>query len=193
MKTISAIWEGFPAQGLGKVFGIWAEEIDSLFDGETKKVLIRNRAVHGPGPDRTYLATDYCELLHLKGAESWGAYGEDFFAGMPALTRNQYGKGNAWYIAFHDQGDFSRDFFNQLIRELQLPRALEIEDEKLENVTATAREDGEYRYIFVQNYGDKPQELSLPAGDYFDMLEQRQAEPVLQLPPFGVRVLRIQK
>lgn len=186
---------GFPAQGLGEVFGIWAEEIDSLFDGETKQVAVRGGAVNC-SEDKNYLATDYCELVHLKGAESWGDYREDFFAGMPALTFNRYGEGSAWYIAFHDQGDFSCDFFYRLIEELRLPKALELEDsvlEELENVTATAREDDLYRYIFVQNFGDKSQELTLPAGSYFDMLEQREAEKILQLRPFGVRVLRTSK
>ena len=103
-----------------------------------------------------------------------------------ALTRPLW-KGCAWYIAFHDQGDFSQDFFDRLIDELQLPKALEVEGSyPEENVTVTAREDAEYCYLFVQNYGKKRRSFPCPLESTLTCFSS-EPEPLLQLPPFGIR------
>ena len=39
-----------------------------------------------------------CDLMHLEGAESLGTYEKDFYKGMPAVTRNTYGKGAVYYV-----------------------------------------------------------------------------------------------
>ena len=40
-----------------------------------------------------------CDLIHAEGAEVIAEYGQDFYKGMPAVTRNQFGAGQAWYVA----------------------------------------------------------------------------------------------
>ncbi|MCJ7822383.1 MAG: beta-galactosidase trimerization domain-containing protein, partial [Armatimonadetes bacterium] len=37
-----------------------------------------------------------CDLIHAEKAEVLATYGRDFYAGRPALTRNQFGSGTAW-------------------------------------------------------------------------------------------------
>lgn len=39
------------------------------------------------------------ELVIPQGAETIGTYGSDFYAGTPAVTRNTFGAGHAWYVA----------------------------------------------------------------------------------------------
>jgi beta-galactosidase len=37
--------------------------------------------------------------VHSEGARVLGTYGEDFYAGTPALTEHAFGAGSAFYIA----------------------------------------------------------------------------------------------
>ena len=39
-----------------------------------------------------------CDLMHLEGAQLLASYDENFYAGMPAITRNTFGKGCTYYI-----------------------------------------------------------------------------------------------
>lgn len=55
-----------------------------------------------------------CDLLHSEGAEVIAEYGEDFYQGMPVLTRNPFGLGEAWYVA-SDPDDI---FLDGLLAEL---------------------------------------------------------------------------
>lgn len=40
----------------------------------------------------------WAEVIHLEGAEALATFTANFFAGSPAVTRNRYGKGTAYYI-----------------------------------------------------------------------------------------------
>lgn len=62
---------------------------------------------------------------------------------------------------------FQRDFFGAIIRELALPRALDIPLPPA--VTAHRRTNGDDEFIFIENYSAQPQPIQLPAG-YSDML-----------------------
>ena len=132
---------GFPGAGLGEVFGIWNEEIDTLYPGEKNSVKLG---------DEEYTATDYCELIHTNTAEVLAVYSQDFYSGMPALTVNKYGKGRAYYQAFRDEGAFTDRLVSQLLKECSIGSVFD--GELPEGVTAHGRTDGDDTYAFIQNF-----------------------------------------
>lgn len=85
---------GFPGDGLYKVFGLKSEEIDTLYPDDKNNITLLNKANAS-----TIEVFDYQELLRDVTAEVIATYNEDYMAGTPAITRNSYGKGNAYYIA----------------------------------------------------------------------------------------------
>lgn len=85
--------EGFPGDGLKEVFGLYSEEIDSIYEGEV------NGAVFQDGSNFHCEVRDFCEILKVQTAEVLAVYTEDFYAGTPVLTRNNFGRGQAWYMA----------------------------------------------------------------------------------------------
>ena len=97
---------GFPGP-LRKVLGIWAEEIDALYDGEVNYVVMT--AENSLGLTGVYQARELCDLIHLEGAETLGVYKEDFYAGRPAVTVNRFGKGEAYYLASRNEDQFLED------------------------------------------------------------------------------------
>ena len=76
------------------------------------------------------------------------------------MTRNRFGKGEAWYIAFRSYDTFLSDLYGDLIKEYGIERALETD---LPNgVTAAIREDEAHRFCFLQNYSGTKQTVELP-------------------------------
>ena len=136
---------GFPGGKLKDVFGIWNEEIDTLYPEEFNTV-----AFDGA----TYTAVDYCELIHAEGASVLASYGKDFYAGMPAVTVNSYGKGKAYYTAFRGKDDFNDKMADLLLRECGITS--DFDGELPYGMTAHSRTDGENVYVFLQNFSTKP-------------------------------------
>ena len=135
---------GFPSGRLKDVFGIWAEEIDTLYEDESNSVEYNGKK---------YTVKDYCEIVHPSSAQTLAVYENDFYKGCGALFKNNYKNGTAYYIAARDTGDLCVDFYEKLIGEIKPVRAPEMKAEQ--GVVCTMREDDECRYVFVQNYTDK--------------------------------------
>lgn len=174
---------GMPGQGMMEVFGIWNEETDALYEGETNTLVPET----GSGlPQKAYEVRELCALVHAQGAQVLATYGSDFYQGTPALTVHPYGKGQAYYVAARTGLDFLRDFYEKLRLELALPRALHAELPA--GVIATRRQGDEHDFVFLQNYGDSEQVVQLPAG----MTDAVTGEPVdkVQLPAYGISVLQ---
>ena len=141
---------GFPGAGLREVFGIWNEEIDTLFPDESNTVITED--------GKEYKAVDYCELIHAETAKVIASYNCDFYSGMPAATVNSYGDGKAYYVAFRDNGDFSDSIVDTILKEQNVVSSF---DGELPNgVTAHSRTDGENLYVFVENHTNNIQKVA---------------------------------
>lgn len=175
---------GFPGP-LRNLLGIWAEEIDCLDDQERN--LVQGLAGNEAGLQGPYQVRHLCELIQLEGAQPLATYRDDFYAGRPAVTVNAFGKGKAWHVASRNDLAFQRDFFANLIDTLSLPRALNVELPP--GVVATAREDGEQAFVFIQNFTAQQQSITLPPG-YHDCLSDAAVSGALVLKPWDCRVVR---
>lgn len=145
---------GWPGAGLQEVFGVWNEATDGLWDGETNSIVLAG--------GESYEVRELCALLHLKGAKPLAFYGQDFYEGEPALTVNEYGKGQAYYLAASAEPDFYRDFYRGLLAEAGIKKA--VEKELPQGVEACLREKGEKRFLFLQNFSGAAREVELPTG-----------------------------
>lgn len=169
---------GWPANELGDVFGIWNEEISCMLPGETVKVNYKGK---------DYAAVDYCEVIHANAASVLGSYREDYFAGKPAVCKNDYGKGTAYYIAFRDEGVFLNDFYSDVISETGIERIFE---SLPEGVGAAVRSDGESSYVFLHNFS--MQEKLIPNSRHFTDAETgTDVNGDIPIERTGVRILKI--
>ena len=87
---------GYPGP-LRELAGVWVEEIDALAPEQTNKITFAD------GTSST--CSLLCDLIHLEGAQSVACYESNFYAGMPAITKNQYGKGYTYYIGTNPTED----------------------------------------------------------------------------------------
>ena len=168
---------GFPGAGLGEVFGLYAEELDTLYPTDSNAVLMKdgNKAI----------VKDYCELIKLTGAEVLGTYESDFYAGMPAVTVHSYGNGKAYYIGTRMEEEDLIKFFTQIwsecgIKEKELP-------EGVEYLTRTA-EDGS-TFDFYVNYNATPATVQL-SKDGTNLLNGEAVSGKVEILPFNAVVVK---
>jgi beta-galactosidase len=177
---------GFPGP-LRKVLGIWDEETDGLYDGDVGRVRVVS-ADAGVALGRTYDVRQLCDLVHAETAQVLAVYDADFYAGRPALTVNDFGKGKAYFVAFRNNADFESDFLGGLVSRMGLLRA--IDADLPDGVTAQLRTDGTKDFAFVLNFAPEPRIVHTRDGKPLkDMLSgDLVADGVVALPGFGIRV-----
>jgi beta-galactosidase len=145
---------GFPCGKLKDVFGLWNEEIDTLYPDDKNSVTVEGKS---------YDAIDYCEVIHpTPDTEVLGTYAQDFYANTPAVTRHAYGKGQAYYVAFRDCGDFSDEIVSRILAQQSITS--DFDGVLCEGVTAHSRTDGEKVYIFLENFAPEAKAVAIPTA-----------------------------
>jgi beta-galactosidase len=176
---------GFPGP-LRKTLGIWAEEIEGLYDHDVNGVKVTDG--NELGLTGTYESHEVCEIVHPEGAEVLGVYTGDFYAGSPALTLNRFGKGRAYHMATRLKDDFLGDFYRKLADDVGLTRALNTDLPS--GVTAQVRTDGAFDYVFLMNFSSQEKSVSLDNREYADLETGETMDGGIDLPVNGVRVLK---
>jgi beta-galactosidase len=173
---------GWPGEGLRDVFGIWDEETDGLAEDDRNGIAFsEDNYLKLAG---TYEARDICALIHAEGAEVLATYSDDFYAGRPAVMRNIYGKGTAYYIASRNDEAFLRDFYQALSNDIQIKPVLDTE--LPEGITVQKRTDGEREFIFIMNFSKNEQSIDLGTGTFRDMINSGTLSGTVLLASYGV-------
>ena len=135
---------GYPGP-LRKLCGVWAEEIDALAPEQSNILKFADGTEFRCGL--------LCDILHLEGAEALACYGEDFYAGTPAVTKNSFGKGTVYYVGSQpDQGGLGK-ILDQLA---ETAGVLPLMKEKTPLEIACRTVDGR-EYWFILNLTGTPQ------------------------------------
>ncbi|MGN8647433.1 beta-galactosidase [Gracilibacillus sp. HCP3S3_G5_1] len=138
---------GYPGE-LRDLVGIWAEEIDALEPSRTNKIVMKEKVGSLSGK---YTCNLLFDLIHSEGAEVLATYGSDFYQGMPVLTKNHYGNGQAYYVASSPDQAFVQDFIDTISAD----KGIEGEMESATGVEVIAREKNGVKIVFVMNHNDE--------------------------------------
>ena len=131
---------------------------------------------------RRFPIHELAEIHEPLSAEPLGVYERDFYAGLPCMTRNAFGKGQAYYLAAKLEQAGLDAIYADLAAQLALPRALP--DALPEGVVATERGGA----VFLQNYSGMEQRVS-QSGAYTDLLTGARVSVDTTLAENGVMVL----
>ncbi|MEK3882784.1 beta-galactosidase [Paenibacillus sp. PL2-23] len=111
-------------------------------------------------------------------------YASDHYAGKPAVTRNAFGQGEAWYYgAVFDEASAA-----QVISRIGLQSPAEGILELPPQVELAIREDAAGPLYFLLNYAEEPAEMTLREAKT-DLLTGRKLQGTISLEGFGVLVL----
>ena len=167
---------GYPGP-LREMAGVWVEEIDALAPEQKNKA----KFVDGSEAECGLL----CDLMHLEGAEALASYEDDFYAGMPAASRNSYGKGTTYYIATMFEEDGLAKILDQAVSEAGVHPVIP-EQTGLEVVT---RVSDTTRFYYVMNFTDEEQVLPDSLAGKKDMINGKMTETGMKLKKWDVLLL----
>lgn len=172
---------GYPGE-LRSLLGIWAEEIDALFPGHKNQMVLKQPWGELKG---AYECGILCDLIHSEGAEVLAEYGSDFYKGMPALTVNRYGKGQAYYVASSADAAFMAGFLKNLCEEKGIQSLADVP----EGVEAARRVKGGAEYLFLLNHNSEASQVRIGEGDRNELLSGTVVSGTVTVPGKGVLIL----
>ncbi|MFE6073159.1 beta-galactosidase [Paenibacillus sp. NPDC057886] len=174
---------GYPGE-LRKLLGIWVEEIDALLPEQKNSIILKEAYGDLQGE---YGCGMLCDLLHSEGAEIIAEYGDDFYKGMPVVTRNTFGQGEAWYVASDPEDRFLDGLLGQLAAAKNIDSLLDTP----EGVEVTARTKDGQQYLFVMNHNATSQSYDLGKAEAHDLLTARSLSGTIEIEGRGVQLLEM--
>lgn len=167
---------GYPGK-LRDILGIWVEETDAL------PPFMKNSITWN---GKTYETGLICDIMHMENAKALTVYEKEFYAGTPAVSMNEFGKGKAYYVATRPEEAFYRDFLQMILDENDVKPVFE----SCPGVEATVREKEGRRYLFLLNHNTEAAEVTVDV-DSVDIITglSYQAGDKLSMDSFGVVIL----
>ena len=177
-ETDRAFLNGYPGP-LSKLLGIWVEETDAFAPTETNEILLEN--------GESFKATVVCDVIQLEGAATLGRYVDNFYAGGPAITKNNFGAGAAYYVGSHLDPIGYQTLFDILLREAGVEPPIAHVDHV--EITERIGQDGS-QILFVLNHSSRSTVVVLPEGEFESVLNGATFIQCIDLQGFGVELLR---
>ena len=169
---------------LKKLLGIWVEETDVLFEHHQQTIQMSEDTLAGT----SYPVKHFADIVHLNGAKQLAVYEQDFYAGSPAVTVKQSGKGRAYYLAARFDDSFLKDFYGWLAPELGLEKTLT--HPLPHGITAQVRATDLEKFIFILNFEPIPQTVKLNITATVDALSGQAVDDNITLAGYGFRILK---
>ncbi|SHM98401.1 beta-galactosidase [Gracilibacillus kekensis] len=173
---------GYPGE-LKELVGIWSEEIDALEPSQYNQMVFDQSYGKLQGK---YECNILFDLIHVENAEVLASYGSDFYQGMPVLTKNNYGKGYAYYIASSPNQAFVQDFMDTISEECDIQGELK----SPEGVEVIAREKDGEKVIMIMNHKADTQSVFLGSRTFTNLLTKERYQDVLTIKGRDVLILK---
>ena len=168
---------GYPGP-LKELAGIWVEEIDALAPD------IENTLRFTDGSE--YKGRLLCDLIHLEGAESLADYTTDFYQGMPAVTKNQFGKGSVFYLGTQLEDAALEKVLQKVLNQLEIKPL--VENPTALEVTKRIAEDAEY--YFMLNFTEKAQTIPKEFYGLIDLISGENLSSATSLEKYDVMIVK---
>lgn len=167
---------GYPAP-FKDLLGLTIEDFVPLAEGATGCLATEEGA--------SFSCDLWADLVHLRGAEALTTFADGFYGGMPAVTRNAYGGGSAYYLGTRPDAGY----MGVLLERVCAEAGVGAPSEAPPGVEVVRRRSTEASYLFVLNHGEEAADVELE-GPTVDLLSGAGRDGTLRLEPFGAAVLR---
>jgi beta-galactosidase len=170
---------GYP-HPLCDALGIYSEEVDELYPNQTNHIQLSTGEKFETGL--------LCERIHAESATVLATYGEQFYAGEPAITVNQYGSGKAYFVAAKLKDDFHAAFLPNLAKQAGVTRIADVTQPC--GVRTQRRKTDTHDFLFLLNYTPQAQSLTCHETGFTNAETGDSATAEITLPPHGSLILR---
>lgn len=181
---------GVPGAGLSEVFGLRVDEVDNFKNeyagcGYNAAFDEHNSVIYN---GKEYPVNSIAELIVPNGAETLATFTDNVEKGCPAVLKNNYGKGTAYYIGFTPDAKFMDSFMEDVMTKHGIEAVSDVVSDNKDVRVCVREGDGE-RYIFVINLTRQEQTAKIN-GEFTDLLTGNKVSGKQNLAPLGVMVLK---
>ena len=122
VKDVANVVMNQPLPGLiSDVLGAIVEEYDAITPDLIQAITFDVDELVG----QTLPVQTWCDILEPQGAEVIAHYARDYYAGKPAVTRNQFGLGHAIYLGAFGTDAFYESVFGWLLKQKNIQNDIE--------------------------------------------------------------------
>mgnify|MGYP000346296059 CR=1 FL=1 len=171
---------GQPPGHLAELLGVVVGEFDSLPPDR------RNSVRFVEGPTGSVPVSLWMEILQPTGARPLAVYEEDFYAGRPAATLAERGRGRAIYVGVLAGAEFYGLLMDWLLPQLGIRPLLTTP----EGVEAKVRVGPQGQVLFLLNHNDRSVRFSFPLSAT-DLVTGERREGEIELGAREVRILKL--
>jgi beta-galactosidase len=172
---------GYPAP-FRELLGLRVEEFWPLPEGASVEL-----SFDGPGWPPSAAGTLWSEDITLEGATPMASFASTELAGRPALTRNRFGAGVAWYLGTRPDSAAMRALTDRIAAAAGITPALPGLPDGVEAVVRHAADGRAYQLLL--NHAREAVEVALPRP-MVDLITDGGPADRVRLPGRGVAVLR---
>lgn len=167
---------GYPAP-FREILGLEVEEYMPYSETQSNSI----RTTDGV----SFQSTFWADVIHLKGAKAVANFELDYYVGNAAITQNQFGKGNAFYVGAvpsQDGMDWVLDHACKTagVRSVNLPAGVEMLN----------RIDGNSSWLFLLNYSNEKVTVPLEQKGT-DLLTGKEINSSIELEPTAVSIIQV--
>ena len=168
---------GYPGP-LREMAGVWVEEIDALAPEQFNEVKFSDGSSIRCGL--------VCDLMHCETAKAVASYGMDFYAGMPAVTRNTWGKGFTYYIGT----DMEENGIDKVLDMAMADAGVSAVIPETTDLEVVRRSDKDSDYYFVINFKDEEQAVPACFTGKVDVLTGKTVEKESRMKKYEVKIIQ---
>lgn len=169
-------YAGWPDE-LKTLFGLTPLETDTLYPNDRNGVVFDGKH---------YELQDYATIMEVAEAEIVGSYTDDFYRHTPAVTKNQYKQGEAWYIGGRLESAFQHDLYTMITDRLTIKALLDTSHTA--EVSVQVRRGQDVYYGFIMNFSEVEQSIKL-FEPLLESLTQTEISGQLTLKPYEVKIV----
>jgi beta-galactosidase len=126
----------------------------------------------------------WCDIITLDGAESLALYNQDFYENTPAITKNKFKNGLAYYVGTELQSEMMSQLVDHIVEHSQVKALLETPHD----VEVTIRQKNNTKYLFVLNHNAESKTVEIPCNWKHIAGDNTFSESAFCLPAYGTAV-----
>lgn len=167
---------------LSKSLGVKIEDVSCMYDDMSYPVTKDERF-----NNEVYTSHQYCEWVKATDAESVLLYDAWQMEGSSVLTKNNFGRGVAWYLSsVIKEPEFYDRLIQLLINEASITTII---NDIPDGVEIVCRGDKNKKLYFLINHNDSEQSINLPF-ESVELISNKKMKGEVEIERFGVRVFK---
>jgi beta-galactosidase len=159
------------------MLGLTVEEFSPYSETQTNSICTAD--------GKQFQCTFWGDVIHINSAKTLATFENDYYAGNAAVTKNQFGNGNAFYVGtLLDNNGMS--WLTESVCKMAGVQPTNVPT----GVELLRRTNGKSEFVFALNYSDQKTTVPLE-GSGIDLLTGNKVNNTIELEPKGVAIVQV--